>query len=141
MKRLVLPQLIFLLAFSFTSWAQSRTISAATARKLVREALPAFGENESSVRIAPWKYKWAPEFYTFQAWGRPNRVATEGVGVLQTYYFAVNPWTGDVWDAIACSRITSPTLKKEQELILLKRSYLSLEKREALSNKSPGCSR
>ncbi len=139
MKRLFF-QLAFFLTFSFVLSAQSRTISGATARKLVRDALPALGENGSSVQIGPWKYRWAPEFYTFQAWRGSDKVGPDGVGILQTYYLAVNRWTGDVWDAIACVRITLPTLQKEQRSIL-NRSRLSPEKREALSNESPGCSR
>src|SRR5580658_2362179 len=114
--------------------AQPRTMSEATARKLVREALAAQGESGPSVQIGPWKYDWAPEFYTFSAW-RHNLAD----GLLVTYYFAVNPWTGDVWDAIGCSRIKSPGLDREQESIL-KRSHLSADKRKALSEKSPGCS-
>jgi hypothetical protein len=81
-----------------------------------------------------WQYEWAPEFYTFQAW-RPN----PGNGPLLTYYFAVNPWTGDVWDAIGCERITSPALEKEQESIF-RRAHLSADRQKALSEKSPGCS-
>ena len=58
-------------------------------------------------------------------------------GPLQTYYFAVNPWTGDVWDGIACTRITSPKIQREQESIW-KRSGLPEEARKPLTNKSPG---
>jgi hypothetical protein len=115
-------------------FAQRPAISENAARKLVQDALVALDATKPWVEIMPLKYKWAPEFYTFQTW-RPNA----GEGPLLTYSFGVNPWTGDVWDLIACKRITSPTLKKEQESIS-KRSHLSAEKRRVLSEKSPGCS-
>jgi hypothetical protein len=111
------------------------TIRERTARGLVQRALVALGEDLRWVHIGPWQYYWAPEFYTFSAW-RPGPVGTDGVGVLQTWYFAVNPWTGDVWDAMGCTRITSPTIQNEQESIW-KRSQLPAEVREAIRNKSP----
>jgi hypothetical protein len=130
---------IFLLAalalsVSLASTAHPLTISERTARKLVQEALVTLGENGSSVDIARWKYYWAPEFYTFSAY-RHNLKD----GLLVTYYFAVNPWTGDVWDAMACKRISSPILEREQESIW-KRSQLPDDVRETLQNRSPACS-
>jgi len=101
----------------------------------VRQALVALGEDWPSAHVEPWKYDWAPEFYTFQSW-RPGPVQDDGVSVLQTRYFAVNPWTGDVWDAMGCNRITSPAIQKEQKLIW-KRSRLADEVRETLRNRSP----
>ena len=50
----------------------------------------------------------------------------------------MNPWTGDVWDAMACKQITSPAIEKEQEAIW-KRSELPSEGREPLHKKSPAC--
>lgn len=123
------------LGVSFVSSAHVPTISEGAARRLVREALVALGENGPSVQIGPWKYYWAPEFYTFSAW-RPGLAGSDGVGILQTYYFAVNPWTGDVWDAMGCKRITSPAIEKEQEAIW-KRSQLPADVREAIRKKSP----
>jgi hypothetical protein len=120
---------------SFVSFARVPTISEGIARQLVKEALVTLGASGPAVEIVHWPYDWAPEFYTFQAW-RPGVESSNGVGVLQTYYFAVNPWTGDVWDAMACRRITSPTIEKEQEAIW-KRSQLSVDVREAIRKKSP----
>jgi len=120
------------LALGFSAWAPGleRTIDEAMALKLIDEALPAVGEVRASVQIGPWRYYWAPEFYTFQAWR-----AGEG-GVLLTYYFAVNPWTGDVWDAMACKRITTREVQKDQEAIWA-RSGIPSEAREALRERSP----
>jgi hypothetical protein len=125
----------FILGVSSLSYGRPPTISEETARKLVREALVAMGETQPSVQIEPWKFDWAPEFYTFSAW-RPGAIGKDGVGIAQTYYFAVNPWTGDVWDAMACKRITSTAIEKEQEAIW-KQSDLPTAIREAIRKKSP----
>jgi len=120
------------LALSMVSLAHPRTISERTARRLVQEALGTLGENRPAVQIGPWKYYWAPEFYTFSAWRAGEQ------DVLVPYYFAVNPWTGDVWDAMGCKRITSPAIAREQESIG-KRFRLPVEARKALHAKSPAC--
>lgn len=127
-------RVVLALGISLVSSAHLRTISEGTARKLVRQALSALGENPQSIEIDPWRYYWAPEFYTFEAW----RYGLAG-GLATHYFFAVNPWTGDVWDAMACKRITSPVIEREQEAIW-KRSLLPTEAREALHEKSPACS-
>lgn len=59
-----------------------------------------------------------------------------GVSVLQTHYLAVNPWTGDVWDAMGCEMITSSALQKEQNFIW-KRSGLPADAKLPLHDKSP----
>ncbi len=53
-------------------------------------------------------------------------------------YFAVNPWTADVWDAMACTRITSPTIKRKQDEIW-KSSKLPDEARHVLQARAPAC--
>jgi hypothetical protein len=126
-------------AISFTASALGRTIGERTARKLAKEALVTMGEDERSAHLGPWEFPWAPEFYTFSAWW-PGLDHGDGVSVLQTYYLAVNPWTGDVWDAIGCSRITSPAIQKEQKN-LRNRSKLSAEVWEFIHGRTPaGCS-
>lgn len=127
-------QVALAVGISFVASAHLRTIGERTALKLVQEALVTLGATGPSVQIRHWPYYWAPEFYTFQAW-RPN----PGEGPLLTYYFAVNPWTGDVWDAIGCERITSPAIEREQESIL-KRLGLPRDAQEILQTKSPACS-
>jgi hypothetical protein len=106
-----------------------RVISETTARELVQDALTALGESER-FQIDDWAFYWAPEFYTLSAF--------EGTGKrgFVIYYFAVNPWTGDVWDALACTQITSPALTKKQESIWA-RSGLPPDAREPLHDKSP----
>jgi hypothetical protein len=63
-------------------------------------------------------------------------VGSDGVVILQTYYFAVNPWTVDVWDAMGCERITSAGIGNEQQAIW-KRSQLPADVWEAIRKKSP----
>ena len=38
-------------------------------------------------------------------------------------YYAVNPWTGDVWDVMGCKRISSPAIQAEQRSILKRSTY------------------
>ena len=134
-KTLLVPTLV-LLAWCGPLPAQlnRHTLTQRAARKLVQQALVALDANQH-FRIEPWRYYWAPEFYTFQAW-RPGPVDRDGLGVIQTYYFAVNPCTGDVWDAMACSRVTSRTIQQEQQLIW-QRSHLPAEVRQTIRDKTP----
>ncbi len=120
---------------SFASSAGLRTISEQTARKLVLEAL-ASGESRQPFHVEPGVDYWAPEFYTFDAWRSDPNLRDGEVGVLITRYLSVNPWNGDVWDRIACKRITSPAIEKEQESIW-QRSRLPTEAREPLHWRSP----
>lgn len=125
--------IIMSLAASSGSLALDPTINEATARELVRDALASRGERGTDIGIGPWLYYWAPDFFTLEAW-RPSPT----VGTMQTWHFAVNPWTGDVWDAIACTRITSTTIKRKQEEIW-KSSKLPDEARQALQARAPAC--
>src|SRR5260370_41672409 len=94
--------------FSTISLAHGRTISQSTARKLVREALVTMNQDGPSVKITRFRDDHAREFYTFDAtWPNPDGDPLIG-------YFAVNPWTGDVWDLGGCKRITSSAIEKEQ---------------------------
>jgi hypothetical protein len=122
------------LGVGFFASARDRTISERTARRLVREALVAMGDDWASAPIEPWKYYWAPEFCTFMAYLPGPEI--NGASVLQTHYLAVNPWNGDVWDAMACRIITSPVIQKEQESIW-RRSRRPADAREPLRDKSP----
>jgi hypothetical protein len=113
--------------------AQARTISQVTARRLVHLALAALNQEAPSVRVEHFRYDYAPEFYAFAAtWPNPNGDPLIG-------YFAVNPWTGDVWEINLCKRITSPELKREREAIW-KRSALMPQAESTLHEKSPACS-
>jgi hypothetical protein len=115
--------------------ARDRIISEGSARKLAQEALVVLGGDWLSANIESYDDYWAPEFYAFMAY-YPGPQSADGTGVLQTTYLAVNPWTGDVWDATECRTITSPTILKEQESIW-SRSGLPADASVALHDKSP----
>lgn len=121
------------IGISIGALANDRTISSNKARELVREALVALNMNGPSVKIDHFRYDYAPEFYAFMAWW-PNPEGSPLIG-----YYAVNPWTGDVWDVTGCRRISSAALQKEQEQIW-KRSNLLPGAEGTLHEKSPGCS-
>lgn len=124
---------ILAVGFSTLSLAYGRTISQDTARKLVHDALVTLNKSGPSVKIARFRYDYAPEFYAFAAtWPNPDGDPLIG-------YFAVNPWTGDVWDIMGCKRITSPAIEKEQDAIW-KRSQIAPEAKGTLQEKSPACS-
>lgn len=117
--------------------ARPHKINTSTANQLVQQALVALGEKVDVVQVDPIKFPWAPDFYTFQASRPGNVIGPDGVSVLQTYSFAVNPWSGDVWDLIACRRISSPKLLLEQDSVR-KRSQLSADLLKRLHDESPG---
>src|SRR5579871_704398 len=128
-----LIRLVILIGFSIDILSGQRTIGIRTAEKMVREALITLNLNGPSVRIEPFRYDYAPEFYAFMAWW-PNPNGNPLIG-----YYAVNPWTGDVWDIIGCRSIASVVINKQRELIW-KKSKLIAEAEETLHQKSPACS-
>lgn len=127
--------IMVLLGASPGGLALDPTISTAAATELVRGALASTGEGGGRTKIAiyPWPYYWAPDFITLQA-----EVPHPDVGKIEMRYFAVNPWTGDVWDATACARITSATIKRAQDEIW-KSSNLPDEARPVLEARTPAC--
>jgi len=110
-------------------------ISKATAAELVRDALASLGEGHEASRIPvlPWDYYWAPDFITLQA-----EILVPSTGTVAMRYFAVNPWTGDVWEPFGCTRITSPTIKRKQDEIW-RSSKLPDEAQRILEARAPGC--
>lgn len=73
-----------------------------------------------------------PDFYYFGAtW--PNPSGSPVIG-----YFAVNPWTGDVWDANGCTRYTSKELNVAQKAIR-KRSRIEGQDYSRLRARRPLC--
>jgi hypothetical protein len=126
---------IVLLAASPVGLALDPTVSTGAAIELVRGALASLGEGSARTNIAiyPVVDYWAPDFITLQA-----EVPHPDVGRVEMRYFAVNPWTGDVWDSTACTRITSPTIKRKQDEIW-KSSKLPDEARQVLQTRAPAC--
>jgi hypothetical protein len=110
--------------------AQKR-ISLEEGRKLVY-AIVAVHDPNHEVDISRVDNPYDVQFYYFEAsW--PNPAGSPHLG-----NFAVNPWTGDVFNADGCERLTSPSLKKLQDAIR-KRSRLTREEYVRLRAKKPIC--
>jgi hypothetical protein len=126
---------ILSLATSSVGFALDPAVSTSVATELVRAALASLREGSARTKIAiyPMPDYWVPDFITLQA-----EVPHPDVGRIEMRYFAVNPWTGDVWDAMACTRITSPTIKRMQDEIW-RSSKLSDEARHVLEARAPTC--
>jgi hypothetical protein len=107
-------------------------VSRRLAWRLMGEAMTAMGIGPRAFVLVPSTDANAPDFYSFQA--LPVGPGSEGsIG-----FFAVNPWSGYVWNKAGCVQVTSPTLKREQERVL-KHSGMSAAEAKALGDKLPGC--
>ncbi len=128
--------IITLLGTAPPGLALDPVITKATASELVRDALASLGEDGGGGKtaIGDWPFYWAPDFITLQA----EVLHSSSVGPLEMRYFAVNPWTGDVWDPFGCTRITSPAIKRKQDEIW-KSSKLPDEARHVLQERAPAC--
>jgi hypothetical protein len=106
-----------------------RKIDIEEARKLVHEVVK--GHNpDASITSSPRAFD--PDFYFFAAtW--PNPAGSPMIG-----YFAVNPWTGDVWNAAGCEHLTSKSIERLQQDIR-KRSHFKREDYVKLREKKPMC--
>lgn len=105
-----------------------RRIGIATARTLANQVVNAHG----TVTLTDSSRPLDPEFYYFSAtW--PNPKGSPMIG-----YFAVNPWTGDVWDVNGCKRLESRSLSKLKENIR-KKSGIRKNVFSELQNKQPLC--
>ena len=106
-----------------------RKISIAAGRKLTSEAIK---RHNAGAALIYTPREWDPDFYFFCAtWSNP-------VGSPIIGYFAVNPWTGDVWEAAGCELLTTESLKKLQARIR-ERSRLKEEDYRRLHAKKPWC--
>ena len=54
-------------------------------------------------------------------------------------YFAVNPWTGDVWALWGCHRLSTPALRKSQAVIRLRFTREELKQYARLHRLKPEC--
>jgi len=129
--------LVYLLLVSpRVGFALEPCITPTMAAELVRDALASLGDDGGGTKIAvePWLYYRAPDFITLQA-----QVFIPSIQRIAVKYFAVNPWTGDVWEPFACTVVTSPTLKIKQDAIW-KSAKLPEEARSVLSSRTPACS-
>jgi hypothetical protein len=120
--------LLFLLECAVA--AGEERITQDEARQLAVEALKAKMLNGPTVQLSPISY--VKDFYTFEAtW--PNPDGSPNLGS-----FAVNPWTGDVWQVVVCKYITSPAIQKIQKSIRDRFHYPRKEYKELRARK-PAC--
>jgi hypothetical protein len=119
--------LILLVLFRCLVAAGEERITQDEARRLIVEALKARGLDGPTVELTPISY--SKDFYTFEAtWPNP-----EGSPNLGSY--AVNPWTGDVWQVVVGRYITSPSIRKIQRSIRDRFHYTREEYRKLHSRK------
>lgn len=121
------------IAVSLLSAAGPRRIDRGVALRLMGEAMAALGIGPKGFDLMPYVNDYAPDFYSFQA--LPQGLGSEGsIG-----FFAVNPWSGYVWNLAGCRQVTSPALRREQKRII-ELSGMSASEVKTLGGKSPGCS-
>ena len=106
----------------------SHRLGTKEASKLVNEGIR---RENSGANIHVVSNPYDQDFIYFQAtWANP-------VGSPVIGNFAVNPWTGDVWNTAGCEHLSSPSLKKEQAGIrkrfgLTKEEYAKFHARRPL---------
>ncbi len=110
--------------------AERQKISLQEARRLVYAVVK---EHNPDAKVSRTQNPYDSEFLYFEVIAG-NPVASPVVG-----HFAVNPWTGDVWNPALCERVTLPSLQKVQEKIR-KRSRLTEKEYLRLRAKKPLCS-
>jgi hypothetical protein len=74
----------------------------------------------------------SPPFFVFQ--GIIGHGAADSFG-----FFAVNPWTGDVWSLFGCKWLSTPTLRKSQAEIRSRFTPDELKEYPRLHRLNPGC--
>jgi hypothetical protein len=74
----------------------------------------------------------SPPFLVFQGASKPPAEGSFG-------YFAVNPWTGDVWNLWGCHRLSTPALRKSQAAIRQRFSREELKQYARLRRLKPVC--
>ncbi len=73
-----------------------------------------------------------PSFFVFYGLNLPPAMAGFG-------YFAVNPWTGEVWDLWGCHKLLTPVLRKSQAEIRRRFSPQELKQYRRLVRLKPDC--
>jgi hypothetical protein len=121
--------LLALVASMGSAQPPRQRISLEEARKLAYEVVKVHNPG-AELNNSPRSFD--PDFYFFAAtWPNPNGSPIIG-------YFAVNPWTGDVWNSAGCEHFTSKALAKLQQGI---RARLQVSRAEfvKLRAKKPMC--
>ncbi len=74
----------------------------------------------------------SPPFYVY--YGLNEAPAEGGFG-----YFAVNPWTGDVWALWGCHKLSTPALRKSQAEIRKRFTRAEMKRYTRLRRLKPEC--
>lgn len=81
--------------------------------------------------LEPEPYMSKP-FFVFDGINRPPRNGSFG-------FFAVNPWTGDVWALWGCHRLSAPALRRAQAEIRHRFTAGELKHYDRLRRRKPFC--
>jgi hypothetical protein len=109
--------------------SQRQKISLREAKQLAYEVIKVHNAGADLIN-SPRSFD--PDFFFFAAtWA--NSSGSPIIG-----YFAVNPWTGDVWNSAGCEHLSSKRLERLQQDIR-KRFHFSSEDYAKLRAKKPMC--
>jgi hypothetical protein len=86
-----------------------------------------FFDYDSSISI-----NFTPPFIVFDGLSKPPAEGSFGV-------FAVNPWTGDVWNLWGCHRLSTPALRKSQAAIRRHFTLTETKRYAGLRRLKPTC--
>jgi len=110
-----------------------RKIDEPTAERLAAEAV--FGADKDLEFLdydGNISSNFTPPFFVFDGLTKPPAEGSFGV-------FAVNPWTGDVWNLWGCHRLSTPALRKSQAAIRQQFSREELKQYVRLRRLKPTC--
>jgi hypothetical protein len=111
----------------------SRQIDESAAQRLAAEAF--FGADKDLEFLdydGSISSNFTPPFIVFDGLTKPPAEGSFGV-------FAVNPWTGDVWNLWGCHRLSTPALRKSQAAIRRRFSRDELTQYARLRRLKPTC--
>lgn len=98
-------------------------------------------DEQTALRLAAEAYGVDEKWFDYDAgMSRPFFVyygLTESDGSFG--FFAVNPWTGDVWSLWGCRRLSTPALRKSQAEIRRRFTLQELKEYRRLSRIKPEC--
>jgi hypothetical protein len=111
----------------------SREIDESTAQRLAAEAF--FGADKDLEFLdydGSISRNFTPPFIVFDGLSKPPAEGSFGV-------FAVNPWTGDVWNLWGCHRLSTPALRKSQAAIRRRFTPAEMKQYARLRRLKPEC--
>ncbi len=107
----------------------ARKIDEPTARRLAAEAVY---RSDRYLDLFNYAANMSLPFFVYDGLSEPPAEGSFG-------YFAVNPWTGDVWALWGCHRMSTPALRKSQAAIRRRFTHEELEQYARLRRLKPEC--